>query len=100
MPRGIRPPLARRVLVAALPPGPGAVRHDSRTPQQKRAPMKLKAQTHITLKSAERAALIAMLRPQSGAGQWISSETYEVTPLVSPMEYVDAFGNLCQRFVM
>ena len=62
--------------------------------------MKLKAKTHITLKSPERAALVALLRPQSGAGQWIRSETYDVTPLVSPTEYVDVFGNLCQRFVM
>jgi transglutaminase-like putative cysteine protease len=62
--------------------------------------MKLKAKTHITLKAPERTALVALLRPQSGAGQWICSETYELTPLVSPTQYVDVFGNLCQRFVM
>src|SRR5690348_12975332 len=62
--------------------------------------MQIEAKTHITLRSSERAALIAILRPQSGAGQWIRSERYEVTPLVSPAEYVDVFGNLCQRFVM
>jgi transglutaminase-like putative cysteine protease len=62
--------------------------------------MQLEAKTHITLRSSERAALIAILRPQSGAGQWIVSERYDVTPLVSPGEYVDVFGNLCQRFVM
>jgi transglutaminase-like putative cysteine protease len=62
--------------------------------------MRLKASTHITLKSPERAALTAILRPQSGAGQWIVSEKYDVQPLVAPIEYVDVFGNLCQRFVM
>lgn len=62
--------------------------------------MRLRAKTQIRLKSPERAALVAMLRPQSGMGQWIVSEAYDVRPLVSPMEYVDAFGNLCQRFAM
>jgi transglutaminase-like putative cysteine protease len=62
--------------------------------------MRLRAKTHITLKSPERAALVAMLRPQSGMGQWIVSEAYDVRPLVSPTEYVDVFGNLCQRFTM
>jgi transglutaminase-like putative cysteine protease len=62
--------------------------------------MRLRAKTQINLKSPERAALIAILRPQSGAGQWIVSETYDVQPLVAPVEYVDGFGNLVQRFVM
>jgi transglutaminase-like putative cysteine protease len=62
--------------------------------------MRLKANTQIILKSPERGALLAILRPQSGAGQWIVSETYDVKPLVAPVEYVDVFGNLCQRFVM
>jgi transglutaminase-like putative cysteine protease len=62
--------------------------------------MRLKAATHITLKSTERAALTAILRPQSGDGQWIISEKYDAKPLVSPTEYMDVFGNLCQRFVI
>jgi transglutaminase-like putative cysteine protease len=63
--------------------------------------MRLKAHTHITLKSPVRAALLAILRPQSGAGQWIVSEAYDVKPLLAPpVEYVDVFGNLCQRLVM
>jgi transglutaminase-like putative cysteine protease len=62
--------------------------------------MRLKANTHITLKSERRAAFTAILRPQSGAGQWIVSEAYDVSPLLSPLEYVDAFGNLVQRFGM
>ena|SRR5688572_2537437 len=62
--------------------------------------MKLKARTHITLKSPVRAAFTAILRPQSGDGQWIVSESYDVRPLIAPSEYVDVFGNLVQRFVM
>ena len=62
--------------------------------------MRLKASTHITLKSKTRAAFTAILRPQSGEGQWIVSESYDVRPLIEPREYVDVFGNLVQRFVM
>jgi len=62
--------------------------------------MRLRAQTHIALESPERAAFIAMLRPSSGAGQWIISESYDVKPLIRAIEYVDVFGNLCQRLVM
>jgi transglutaminase-like putative cysteine protease len=62
--------------------------------------MRLKASTHITLESPERAAFIAMLRPRSGAGQWVLSESYKIEPLHRAVEYVDVFGNLCQRLVM
>jgi transglutaminase-like putative cysteine protease len=62
--------------------------------------MRLKATTHITLESPERAAFIAMLRPSSGQGQWIVSESYDIQPLIRAVEYVDVFGNLCQRLVM
>jgi transglutaminase-like putative cysteine protease len=62
--------------------------------------MRLRANTRIRLKSPEPGALLAILRPQSGAGQWIISEAYDVKPLLQPVEYVDVFGNLCQRFVM
>jgi len=62
--------------------------------------MRLRAHTKISLESSERAAFIAMLRPRSGLGQWIVSETYDLQPLVSAVEYVDCFGNLCQRLVM
>jgi transglutaminase-like putative cysteine protease len=62
--------------------------------------MRLRANTHIRLKTPERSSLIAILRPQSGAGQWIVSEAFDVNPLVNPSEYVDAFGNLCQRLSM
>lgn len=40
-----------------------------------------------------------MLRPRSGANQWITSEQYELTPKVTAFEFTDQFGNLCQRLV-
>ncbi|HKO50376.1 MAG TPA: transglutaminase family protein [Polyangiaceae bacterium] len=40
-----------------------------------------------------------MLRPRSGPGQWIVDEKYDFEPFVGATEYVDCFGNLCQRLV-
>ncbi|AJR03508.1 transglutaminase domain-containing protein [Siansivirga zeaxanthinifaciens] len=40
---------------------------------------------------------ILMLRARSGAQQWISREVYNINPNVTANEYIDAFGNLCQR---
>lgn len=42
---------------------------------------------------------ILMLRPQSGAQQWVAHETYALAPAVPVLEYTDAYGNLCQRLV-
>lgn len=43
--------------------------------------------------------LVLMLRPRSGAQQWVASESYKLTPYVPAVEYTDIFGNLCQRLV-
>jgi transglutaminase-like putative cysteine protease len=43
--------------------------------------------------------IILMLRPRSGAGQWVASETYFLAPEVSATEYTDMYGNLCQRLL-
>lgn len=43
--------------------------------------------------------MIAMLRPRSGEGQWVISESYQLEPFTQVCEYTDAFGNLCQRLV-
>lgn len=42
---------------------------------------------------------ILMLRPRSGAQQWISREEYRLTPSVPAFEFTDSYGNLCQRLV-
>ena len=42
---------------------------------------------------------ILMLRPRSGAQQWIASESYLLYPSVPAFEFTDDFGNLCQRLI-
>lgn len=43
--------------------------------------------------------LILMLRPRSGAQQWVAQEAYTLAPSVPVVEYTDIYGNLCQRLV-
>jgi transglutaminase-like putative cysteine protease len=40
-----------------------------------------------------------MLRPRSGAQQWVAREEYLLSPSVPVSECTDMFGNLCQRLV-
>ena len=40
-----------------------------------------------------------MLRPRSGANQWIAKESYTLWPNVPVFEYTDNYGNLCQRLI-
>jgi len=61
--------------------------------------MRLKASCQITIQAPSPAPLIAMLRPRSGEAQWIVSEAYHLEPFTTAVEYVDGFGNLCQRLV-
>lgn len=42
---------------------------------------------------------VLMLRPRSGAQQWIASEQYDLSPTVPAFEFTDGYGNLCQRLV-
>lgn len=42
---------------------------------------------------------ILMLRPRSGAQQWIAREEYKITPSIPVFEFTDSYGNLCQRLV-
>ncbi|MCB1675673.1 MAG: transglutaminase family protein [Halioglobus sp.] len=42
---------------------------------------------------------VLMLRPRSGAQQWIASEQYRLSPSVPVFEFTDVYGNLCQRLV-
>ena len=45
------------------------------------------------------APFVLMLRPRSGAQQWISREEYRLIPSVPVSEYTDGYGNLCQRLI-
>jgi transglutaminase-like putative cysteine protease len=60
--------------------------------------MRLLAGCDMSLEATEPCPTVAMLRPRSGLAQWLASESYQFDPPVRPTEYVDAYGNLCQRF--
>jgi transglutaminase-like putative cysteine protease len=62
--------------------------------------MILDATCHITYRSQSPVPAIMMLRPRSGAAQWITREEYVFAPHVPVAEYTDDFGNLCQRVVI
>lgn len=42
---------------------------------------------------------VLMLRPRSGAQQWIAREEYRLEPSVPVFEFTDDYGNLCQRLI-
>ena len=62
--------------------------------------MKLKAACTLTVTAASDCPLIAMLRPRSGQTQWIISDRYDLEPWVRVTEFVDSYGNLCQRLIV
>jgi transglutaminase-like putative cysteine protease len=62
--------------------------------------MKLKAACTLHISAATDSPIIAMLRPRSGAAQWMVRERYELKPWVPTTEFVDSYGNLCQRLVL
>lgn len=62
--------------------------------------MRLRARNRIEVRCREDCPLAAMLRPRSNGEQWVVAERYEITPWVPASEYVDSFGNLCQRFTL
>ncbi|MEO7232651.1 MAG: transglutaminase family protein, partial [Polaromonas sp.] len=62
--------------------------------------MKLKAACTLTVTAASDCPLIAMLRPRSGQTQWIISDRYDLEPWVPVTEFVDSYGNLCQRLIV
>ncbi len=44
--------------------------------------------------------VILMLRPRSGASQWVSRESYDFSLPVDVIQYTDQFGNLNQRLTV
>jgi transglutaminase-like putative cysteine protease len=61
--------------------------------------MKLNAGCELHFSVQAETPMILMLRPRSGAGQWIISEEYDIEPPVPVVEYTDMYGNLCQRLI-
>jgi transglutaminase-like putative cysteine protease len=62
--------------------------------------MRLISHADISLQCEDACPTVGMLRPRSGQAQWVVSDRYEIEPGVPAREYVDAFGNLCQRFTL
>lgn len=62
--------------------------------------MKLQASCSLTATAYSDCPVIAMLRPRSGAAQTVQHDHYALQPAIPMTEYIDNFGNLCQRFVV
>ncbi|QKZ11745.1 transglutaminase domain-containing protein [Spirosoma sp. KUDC1026] len=61
--------------------------------------MQLNVGCELSFDAQESTPIVLMLRPRSGAGQWIIREAYQITPSVTVTEFTDLYGNLCQRVV-
>ena len=61
--------------------------------------VRLSAGCRVVFDVAEPTTFVLMLRPRSGAGQWVRAESYDLSPGVPVVEYVDGHGNLCQRLL-
>jgi transglutaminase-like putative cysteine protease len=61
--------------------------------------MKLHVSCNLHFQVIEETALILMLRPFRGVGQWISQEVYTIEPGIKIIETTDGFGNYCQRLL-
>ena len=61
--------------------------------------MWLETSCSLTLNAPVPTPFLLMLRPRSGAQQWVAREQYVLTPSVPAAEFTDQFGNLCQRLV-
>ncbi len=61
--------------------------------------MHLYTSCDLTFEISVPTPFVLMLRPRSGAQQWIASERYTVIPGVPVSEFTDTYGNLCQRLI-
>ena len=61
--------------------------------------MWLRTDCKITFDIDIATSFILMLRPRSGLQQWVSRDSYLITPIVSVVEFTDSYGNLCQRLI-
>lgn len=61
--------------------------------------MWLRTSCDLTFEIEVPTPFILMLRPRSGAQQWIAREEYRLDPSIAVYEFTDHYGNLCQRLV-
>jgi len=59
--------------------------------------MRLRTQCELSFEINVPTPFMLMLRPRSGAQQWIAREEYRLEPSVPAVELTDVYGNLCQR---
>jgi len=62
--------------------------------------MILDATCKLAYELTENVPTVFMLRPRSGWAQWMMREDFHIHPMVPVEEFVDIYGNLCQRLVM
>jgi transglutaminase-like putative cysteine protease len=62
--------------------------------------MRLTAGCELRFESLAPSPLILMLQPRSGSGQQVLHKDYGFTPNLPNREYVDSYGNLCQRLIV
>jgi transglutaminase-like putative cysteine protease len=61
--------------------------------------MRLNAGCHLLFEALAPSPLILMLRPRSGSGQQVIQANYRLEPTVAVAEYIDSYGNLCERLI-
>lgn len=61
--------------------------------------MWLRTSCNLTFDISIPTPFVLMLRPRSGANQWIASEQYKITPIIPVIEFTDIYGNLAQRLI-
>jgi transglutaminase-like putative cysteine protease len=61
--------------------------------------MWLRTSFNLTFNITVPTPFVLMLRPRSGAQQWVAQEEYNITPNVSVFEFTDTYGNFCQRLI-
>lgn len=61
--------------------------------------MWIRTTCNLYFQMGDETPLILMLRPRSGAQQWVARESYTLSPNIPAIEYMDISGNLCQRLI-
>jgi len=61
--------------------------------------MRLNAGCHLLFEAIAPSPLILMLQPRSGLGQSVLQENYQFAPTVPVIDYIDSYGNWCQRLI-
>ncbi|HZG39704.1 MAG TPA: transglutaminase family protein [Nodosilinea sp.] len=61
--------------------------------------MRLDAGCELLFETTEPSPLILMLRPRGGPAQQIIQQNYRLEPEIPIVDYVDSYGNLCQRLL-